>query len=118
MEQKEVNSKETTPEKIDYEKYVVRKALSEYWRAEEKVELMMLGMTGRIPVTTLCKLNNVSPSQYYEWREKFLQQGKEGLMSNGGRSARERELEQKIEVLERCIGELTLERELLKKLQP
>ena len=41
-----------------------------------------------------------------------------GLMSNGGRSARERELENKIEVLERCIGELTLERELLKKLQP
>ncbi len=105
------------PEKIDYEKYVVRKALSEYWRAEEKVEIVMLGIAGRIPVTMLCKLNNVSPSQYYEWREKFIAQGKEGLMSNGGRSNRERDLESKIEVLERCIGELTLERELLKKLQ-
>lgn len=105
-------------EKVDYEKYVVRKALSEYWRAEEKVELVLMGMTGRIPVTMLCKLNNVTPSLYYEWREKFMAQGKEGLMSNGGRSSRERELENKIEVLERCIGELTLERELLKKLQP
>ena len=47
MESKEVSTKEPTAEKIDYEKYVARKALSEYWRAEEKVELMMLGMTGR-----------------------------------------------------------------------
>jgi hypothetical protein len=38
-------------------------------------------------------------------------------MGNGGKSRRESELEGKIEVLERCIGELTLERELLKKLQ-
>lgn len=109
--------KETVNDKVDYEKFVVRKALAEYWRADEKVEIVMMGMTNRIPVTMLCKLNNLSPSQYYEWREKFIQQGKEGLMTNGGRSSRERELENKMEVLERCIGELTLERELLKKLQ-
>ena len=109
--------KEPLNDKVDYEKFVVRKALAEYWRADEKVEIVMMGMTNRIPVTMLCKLNNLSPSQYYEWREKFIQQGKEGLMTNGGRSSRERELENKMEVLERCIGELTLERELLKKLQ-
>ena len=104
-------------EKVDYEKFVVRKALVEYWRAEEKVEMVLMGLSGKLPITMLCKLNNVSPSQFYEWREKFIAQGKEGLMSNGGRSNRERDLENKIEVLERCIGELTLERELLKKLQ-
>ncbi len=53
-------------EKIDYEKYVVRKALSEYWHAEENVEIVLMGMGNRLPVTMLCKLNNVSPSQYYE----------------------------------------------------
>ena len=116
MESSTVKEK-VSPEKIDYEKYVVRKTLSEYWRADEKVEIVMMGMTNQLPVTMLCKLNNLSPSQYYEWREKFIAQGKEGLMSNGGRSNRERDLEGKIEVLERCIGELTLERELLKKLQ-
>jgi transposase-like protein len=113
----EEKKNEPISEKVDYEKYVVRKALSEYWRSDEKVELILMGMTGKIPVTTLCKLNNVSPSLYYEWREKFIQMGKESLMGNGGRSNRERDLEGKIEVLERCIGELTLEKELLKKLQ-
>lgn len=102
---------------IDYEKYVVRRNLEDYWRADEKVQLVLNGLTGKVPVTTLCKLNNVSPSQFYEWRERFLAKGKEGLMANGGRSQREAELEKKITVLERCIGELTLEKELLKKLQ-
>ena len=73
-------------------------------------------MTGKVPVTTLCRLNNVTPSQYYEWREKFLATGKQGLMANGGKTQRESELEKKINILERCIGELTLEKELLKKI--
>jgi transposase-like protein len=99
-----------------FERFVVRKAVDEYWRAEEKVQLVLVGLSNQIPVTTLCKLNNVSASIYYEWREKFLARGKEGLMTNGGRSLREGELEKKIRVLERCIGQLTLEKELLKKI--
>lgn len=108
-------SADIVPDNVDFEKYVVRKNLEDYWRAEEKVQLVVLGMASKVPVTTLCKLNNVSPSQYYEWRERFMARGKEGLMAGGGRSQREAELEKKIHVLERCIGELTLEKELLKK---
>lgn len=102
---------------VNYERFIVRKSIEDYWRAEEKVQLILIGLSSQIPVTTLCKLNNVSPSLYYEWRERFLARGKEGLMQNGGRSKREAELEKKIRVLERCIGEITLEKELLKKLQ-
>lgn len=104
------------PEEVDYEKYVIRKSVEEYWRTDEKVQLILTGMSSKIPITTLCKLNNVSPTQFYEWRERFIARGKEGLMANGGRSQREAELEKKIHVLERCIGELTLEKELLKKI--
>lgn len=114
--ERSVNSKEPE-QQLDFEKYVVKRNLEDYWRAEEKVQLVLNGLTGRIPVTTLCKLNNVTPSLYYEWREKFLARGKDGLMANGGKSQREAELEKKIHILERCIGELTLEKELLKKLQ-
>ena len=102
---------------MNYEKFVVRKSLEEYWRADEKAELVLLGLSNQIPIATLCKLNNLTPSVYYEWREKFVAYGKEGLTGNSGRSRREAELEQKMHVLERCIGELTLEKELLKKLQ-
>ena len=104
-----------TPQ-IEYQSYVVKRNLEDYWRAEEKVQLVLNGMHGKVPVTTLCKLNNVTPSLYYEWREKFLASGKEGLMAGGGKTHREADLEKKIRVLERCIGELTLEKELLKKI--
>jgi transposase-like protein len=100
----------------NFERFVVRKAVDEYWRAEEKVQLVLVGLSNQIPVTTLCKLNNVSASMFYEWRERFIARGKEGLMNNGGRSVREGELEKKVRVLERCIGQLTLEKELLKKI--
>lgn len=109
-------AKEPKANGVDYASYVVRRNLEDYWRAEEKVELVIIGLTGKIPVTTLCKINDVTPSQYYEWREKFLASGKQGLMVNGGKTQRESELEKKINILERCIGELTLEKELLKKI--
>jgi transposase-like protein len=112
MEQEMAKSQPMT----DYQSYVIKRQLEDYWRADEKVQLIINGMHGKIPVTTLCKLNNVSPSLYYEWREKFLASGKEGMMANGGRSQREAELEKKIRVLERLIGELSLEKELLKKI--
>ncbi len=108
---------EASKDHINYEKFVVRKSLEEYWRADEKVQIVLFGLSSSVPITTLCKLNNVSPSLFYEWREKFLANGREGLAGNGGKARREHELEQKIEILERCIGELTLEKELLKKLQ-
>jgi hypothetical protein len=47
--EKSSEKEQNAPEKIDYEKFVIRKALSEYWRAEEKVEIVMLGMTCRYP---------------------------------------------------------------------
>ncbi len=112
MEQEMAKS---TPQ-IDYQSYVVKKEMDDYWRAEEKVQIILFGLTGKLPVTTLCKLNGVTPSLFYEWREKFLKSGKDGMLQNGGRSRREEDLEKKIRVLERCIGELTLEKELLKKI--
>lgn len=112
-----VSPKKPKTDEINYEKFVVGKSLEDYWRADEKVQMVLLGLSNQIPIATLCKLNNVSPSMFYEWREAFIARGKEGLMGNGGRSNRERDLENKVEVLERCIGELTLEKELLKKLQ-
>lgn len=105
-----------TSQETNYERFIIRKSVDEYWRSEEKVQLVLVGLSNQIPVTTLCKLNNVSSSLFYEWREKFLESGKHGLMSNGGRSRREEDLEKKVRVLERCIGKLTLEKELLKKI--
>jgi transposase-like protein len=101
----------------EYQQYVVQRTNELYWRVEEKAELVLMGLSKQVPITTLCRINNVSPSLYYEWRELFIARGKEGLFGKDGRSQREINLEKKIHVLERCVGELILEKELLKKLQ-
>jgi len=100
-----------------YQQYVVQRNNEIYWRVEEKVELVLMGLSKQVPITTLCRINNVSPSLYYEWRELFIARGKEGLFGKDGRSQREINLEKKVHVLERCVGELDLNKELLKKLQ-
>lgn len=100
-----------------YQQYVVQRSNDIYWRAEEKVQLVLIGLSKQVPITILCRINNVSPSLYYEWRELFIARGKEGLFGKDGRSQREINLEKKVHVLERCVGELILEKELLKKLQ-
>lgn len=81
MEQK---VKGPEPVKVDYEKYVVRKQLEEYWRVDEKVTLVMLGLFSQILIIMFCKLNNVFFLQFYEWREYFIVRGCEGLCGNGG----------------------------------
>jgi len=100
-----------------YQQYVVQRSNDIYWRVEEKVQLVLIGLSKQVPITILCRINNVSPSLYYEWRELFIARGKEGLFGKDGRSQREINLEKKVHVLERCVGELILEKELLKKLQ-
>jgi len=104
-------------DETQYQQYVVQRTNDIYWRVEEKVELVLMGLSKQVPITTLCRINNVSPSLYYEWRELFIARGKEGLFGKDGRSQREINLEKKVHVLERCVGELILEKELLKKLQ-
>lgn len=101
----------------NYESFIVEKATGDYWRGRDKAALVLLGLSKQIPITTLCKINGVSSSLYYEWREIFLKRGEEGLTGKDGRSKRELDLENKVHVLEKCVGELILEKELLKKLQ-
>ena len=53
-------------------------------------------------------------SQFYTWRERFIQAGKRGLA--GDRSTPEAELEKENNQLKEVIGELTLANAILKKL--
>ncbi len=48
-------------EEINYGKVVIDKSLEEYWRADEKVALVLLGFSNQVPIATLCELNNISP---------------------------------------------------------
>lgn len=60
----------------------------------------------------LGRKHGVHPISIYQWAKKF----QEGTIKNGP-TKRERELEKKLAMAERKVGQLIVERDLLKKLQ-
>ena len=104
-------------EENDYKEYIVRRVSNVYWSVEEKIKLMLFGLSKCIAITTLCRINNLTPVLYYEWKELFLSGAQDGLLGKETKSQREVTCEKKVEALERFIGELILEKERLKKLK-
>ena len=83
------------------------------WNGDTKFAIVMEGLHGVKPVAEVCREHQISQTQYYKWRDKFLEGGKHALV-NGQRDDAV-VYEQKIEVLEKIIGKLTIENATLKK---
>jgi transposase-like protein len=84
------------------------------WTASRKAEVVMEGLQGKMPIVELCRTHGVTQSMYYEWKELFIQKGVEGL-TYGGKTREEYEKDRRIAQLERKIGSLMLDMDILKK---
>ncbi len=61
----------------------------------------------------LARRYGISQAELFSWRDRFLAAGQAALQARHPRA--EREQEQRVRALERKVGQLTLENELLKK---
>jgi transposase-like protein len=61
--------------------------------------------------TEISRAHGISQSELFEWRDRFLEAGKESLKSR----SKDPERDKKIKHLERMVGRLTMENEILKK---
>ena len=86
---------------------------SKKFTAEEKMAIVIEGLKGKKTVAQICREHGISQSQYYKWRDRFLQGGLNALES--GYSSEVNKLQSKIEELERVIGKQTIIIETLKK---
>jgi transposase len=82
------------------------------WSVEEKFAIVMEGLKGIKPVAQICRENKISQPQYYKWRDKFLESGKQGL---NGHSQQNNSHQAEIERLQKIIGKQTVTIEILKK---
>ncbi len=80
------------------------------WPLERKVSLVLEGLRGQQPVTELCRQRGISTSCYYQWRDRFLQAGRDGLAEI---ETEQHELEERIQKLEAENAALRLEKEIL-----
>ena len=95
-------------------KHKTRKRFS----SEEKIRIVLEGFRKEIPVSDLCRRENISSALYYSWLKDFMEAGKTQLMGDSLRNATRSEVKQlqrESSHLKELLGEQALEIQLLKK---
>ena len=82
---------------------------------EFKLEVVLEGLRNEKSVAQLCREREITDKLYYKWREQFLEQAPTILGGNGQQERETAEQAGQIADLERMVGRLTLENEILKK---
>ncbi|HLE02902.1 MAG TPA: transposase [Dehalococcoidia bacterium] len=85
---------------------------------EEKVRIVIEGIRGEIPVSTLCRREGIRSNVYYKWLKDFMEAGKARLEGDTLREASRAEVEvlkREWERLRELVANLSVENLVLKK---
>lgn len=96
----------------------VKRATRKKFFAEDKIRIVLEGFRKEIPVSDLCRRENISSAIYYSWLKDFMEAGKTCLKGNSLRNATKGEvrgLREENSRLKELLGEQALEMQLLKK---
>jgi len=83
------------------------------YNAEFKLDTVMEGIQGKKSVAQICRERGIKDTLYYKWRDIFLERAAE--IFEDRRNTAQQEKEERIAELERMVGKLALEKEILKK---
>ncbi len=92
-------------------------AKTKKWSAAAKLEITILVLKGDLTMNEICQRYQVAPSQVYAWKKQLLEQGAE-LFEKANKSKKKKEAsdhERTQKTLYEKIGQLTVERDFLKK---
>jgi transposase len=78
------------------------------WTSKQKSQIVLEGLSGQIDVSQLCQKYQVSQTQYYKWRDAFLQNCHQSFEVKK-QTVKEQHLEAKVKKLTNIIGDLTVE---------
>ena len=87
------------------------------WSAAAKFEIALAAIKGEATLNEICNRYQVAPSQVHAWKKQFLEQGqaifdKKSVKTKGKKH--ESQDQQQKQLFEK-IGQLTIERDFLKK---
>ena len=85
------------------------------WSAAAKFEIALLVLKNETTLNDICKRYQVAPSQIHAWKKQLLEQGSQLFTKADKSSAIIAENEREKGQLYEKIGELTVERDFLKK---
>lgn len=78
------------------------------WTSQEKLRIVLEGLSGQIEITKLCAKYQIANTQYYLWRDQLLKHGHQAFETKNI-SKKEQHLEQEVHKLKKIIGDLTVE---------
>jgi transposase-like protein len=78
------------------------------WSSNEKLKIVLEGLSGQIEISKLCAKYQIAQTQYYQWRDLLLKFGNQAFEQKNV-SKKEQLLEQQNTKLKRIIGDLTIE---------
>jgi transposase len=85
------------------------------WSSAAKFEIALQAIKSDTPLHKICKKYEVSPSQVYVWKKQQLDEGAQLINKAKKTSKIIAEHEEKQRVLYETVGQLTIERDYLKK---
>jgi transposase len=115
VEKKEIRATPGSTAKLIRE--VKRHARKKFF-AEDKIRIVLEGFRKEIPVSDLCRKEDISTAIYYSWLKDFMEAGKARLKGDSLRNATKGEvkkLQEENTRLKELLGEQALEMQLLKK---
>jgi len=77
------------------------------WTAQQKLQIVLEGMSGKTPVSELCNRHQIVQSQYYKWRDSLMQNGSKIFEGQADKQVDRLKTENR--KLKTMIGELTVE---------
>jgi transposase-like protein len=78
------------------------------WLSQQKLQIVLEGLSGQIDVSALCQKYQISQTQYYKWRDLFLANCHQSFEVKK-QSQKEQTLESQVKKLRTIIGDLTIE---------
>jgi transposase-like protein len=77
------------------------------WTSKQKAKIVLEGLNGRA-IADLCNEYRIHQTQYYRWRDQFLENVGE-VFETKQQSSREERLKKENQRLKQMVGELTME---------
>ena len=96
----------------------MRQATRKRYTAEEKIRIVMEGIRGDDPISTICRREGIHANMYYKWLKSFMEAGKEWLKGEEKRGATHGEVEElkrDNDRLKQLVAELSVQNMVLKK---
>jgi transposase-like protein len=78
------------------------------WASQEKLRIVLEGLSGHTEITKLCTKYQIANTQYYLWRDQLLKHGHQAFETKNI-SKKEQHLGQEVLTLKKIIGDLTVE---------